>query len=203
MKKILLIRHAESTSNAGERTDSHDTIPLSEKGRMQAEELAHNLDVIPELIVVSQYSRTRETAEPFIRKHPNVPIETWGVHEFTYLHPDRFSGTTAFERAPLAMKYWNNQDVHSGDGESFYRFTRRIENLLEQLRTRPEKTIAVFSHGRFILGMKMYLEKKKKLSRTGELTEAEILELMEEHSEGFRTAQPFPIGNASVHEIEL
>ena len=47
MKKIWLIRHGESIANAGEPTQDHAAIPLSEKGLQQAQELALAIRRLP------------------------------------------------------------------------------------------------------------------------------------------------------------
>lgn len=55
MKKIWLIRHGESIANAGEPTQDHAAIPLSEKGLQQAQELALAIPSAPDLIVTSPF----------------------------------------------------------------------------------------------------------------------------------------------------
>ncbi|MEI6810885.1 MAG: histidine phosphatase family protein [Candidatus Nomurabacteria bacterium] len=209
MKEIYIIRHAESISNAGEKTDNHDTIPLSEKGRTQSMELAEKLNIVPELIIVSPYSRTRETAEPFIAKHSSVPIETWDVQEFTFLDPKNYNGTTGEQRFEAAKKYWIEASIHhkeAEDVESFSEMTKRMSKLMSDLKERPEKTITIFSHGRFIHGLKLYMEKVKKLGRY-DLNDEELNELKEIHKEGvlgvIEGGRKFPIENASVHRIEI
>lgn len=205
MKEIYIIRHAESISNAGERTENQATVPLSEKGRVEARELAEKLDIIPELIVVSSYSRTTETAMPFIEKHPSVLVETWEVKEFTYLDPKIYNGTTAEERFEAVKKYWTEASVHhkeSDDSESFSEMTQRMANLIKDLKERPEKIIIIFSHGRFIQGLKLYIEKVKELGRY-DLTDEELNELKEIHREEIVNRKKFPIDNASVHRIEI
>ncbi len=205
MKEVYIIRHAESISNAGEKTENQNTVPLSEKGKIQAKELAERLNVIPELIVVSQYSRTTETAMPFIEKHPSIPIETWDVHEFIYLDPKIYSGTTAEQRFESVKKYWNEASVHykEADGsESFSEMTKRIAKLINDLKERPEKIITIFSHARFIQAIKLYIEKVKELGRYN-LTDEELNELKEIHREEIVGRKKFPIENASVHKIEI
>ena len=209
MKEIYIIRHAESISNAGEKTDSHDTIPLSEKGRRQAKELAEKLNIIPELIIVSSYSRTRETAKPFIERHSSVPIETWDVQEFTFLNPEIYNGTTGEQRFEAAKKYWTEASIHHKEiesVESFSEMTKRMAKLINDLKDRPEKIITIFSHGRFIHGLKLYMEKVKELGRY-DLTDDELNELKEVHKEGILEViegkRKFPIDNASVHRIEI
>jgi broad specificity phosphatase PhoE len=64
MKEIWLIRHAESAANAGAVTSSPETIPLTEKGLQQARRVAAWFDKQPDIIAVSRYMRTQQTATP-------------------------------------------------------------------------------------------------------------------------------------------
>jgi len=203
MKQIYLVRHAESISNAGERTKNHDKIPLSKKGKLQAKELVDTLKIIPNLIVVSSYIRTYDTALPFIKKYKDTPVEIWDTHEFTYLNPKEYNNTTSHERWESIQRYWNKSDIHyknSHDVESFHSFTERIKKFLERLKERKEKNIVVFSHGRFIKGVQLYLEKIKSNNNT-ELTENDLQDLMTEHKKTL--GKEFPILNASINIIEI
>lgn len=61
--KLLLLRHADAEAFA----ESDEARPLSEKGRLQALEVARllqNYTVRPKLILTSPATRTRETAAP-------------------------------------------------------------------------------------------------------------------------------------------
>ena len=100
---VYLIRHAESVSNAGERTASHGGAELSSEGRRQAEALTARIGFRPDLIVVSPFVRTRQTAEPLRQKYPDVPVEEWPVQEFSFLDADRCADTTQEERRPLLI----------------------------------------------------------------------------------------------------
>lgn len=203
MKKFYIIRHAESTENAGEKSYSVDTIPLSERGMQQAAELAETLNITPDLIVVSPYIRTQQTAAPFIAKHPDVPVEIWDVHEFTYLAPEKYNDTTKYERFGALLDYWQNAAVDwkaSDVSESFVDFTKRIQAFIAQIQSRPEKTIIIFSHARFIRGLKLYLEKAQ-TDGTDDFSHAELAVLKKLHATTLTGI--FPIANASVHEIEL
>lgn len=203
MKKFIIIRHAESTANAGERTASVDSIPLSIKGRLQAEELAKTLTVKPDLIVVSPYIRTQQTAEPFIKKHPDVPVEIWDVHEFTYLAAEKYDNTNNRERFGALVDYWLNSPIDhraSEASESFVDFTGRIQEFLKKIQSRPEETIVVFSHGRFIKGLQLYMERSKKLGKK-DFTNEELHKLKRLHAKTISGI--FPVANASVHEIIL
>ncbi|MFN0077542.1 MAG: phosphoglycerate mutase family protein [Prosthecobacter sp.] len=54
-----LIRHAQSTGNAGLPSDSPASIPLTDQGHAQAQTLADSIETPPDLIIVSPYLRTR------------------------------------------------------------------------------------------------------------------------------------------------
>jgi len=78
--KLYVVRHAESVGNALDVIDdnslkSPDTNHLSEKGKEQAKVLAGLLDAYTfDAVIVSPLKRTRETLEPYLRKHHLTPI---------------------------------------------------------------------------------------------------------------------------------
>lgn len=201
-KNIYIIRHGESVANIGEKTDSHDTIPLSEKGKEQAKKLVNEIKIAPNLIVISPYSRTKETAMPFIKKYKSVPVEVWDVHEFTYLNPKVYNNTSVDERMKAVFSYWNSLDIHycdGGEAESFFNFIKRMESFIEKLKKRKEKNIVIFSHGLFIDSFKKYISIIDKVKDKNELA----FNLMSSIKERISSGEKFPIDNASIHEIFL
>lgn len=50
MKRLRLIRHAESAANAGLATTAPNSIPLTENGQLQARTLADSITSAPDLI---------------------------------------------------------------------------------------------------------------------------------------------------------
>lgn len=150
---IQLIRHGESLANAGGVTRTPACIPLTVQGETQARELAVQFQTAPELIVVSPYIRTHQTAAPLRSRFPEIPVEEWPVHEFTYLNAEWYAGTTETQRAPAARDYWQRKCPHYCDGsgaESFANFIGRADALIHQLATRPERHISIFTHSFFI-----------------------------------------------------
>lgn len=150
---VTLIRHGESEANAGLPTLTPGCIRLTELGHRQATELAGTIAEPPCLIVVSPYVRTHLTAAPLRARHPAAPVEEWPVHEFTYLNPIHYSGTTETQRGTFAQSYWTRCDPHWNDGggaESFADLITRIDHLEHRLTQRPEKNILIFTHGYFI-----------------------------------------------------
>ena len=159
--KILLVRHGESESNIGGRTESPSTIRLTEKGLWQSRKLLEKISVVPELIIVTSYTRTAQTAAPLIGKHPDVPVETWPLHEFTFLSPGLCNGTTPTERAPWVQAYWERCDpdyVHGEGAESFNQFTDRVGRGINKIALLGHGNVAVFTHGHVIRAAMMFAE---------------------------------------------
>jgi len=153
MPTITLIRHAESEANAGLPTESPASIRLTARGHQQAAEFAVQYDATPDLIIVSPFLRTQQTAVPLIARFPSIPVEEWPVHEFTYLISLKYAGTTETERGVFAHEYWQRCDPRWNDGggaKSFADLIARIDDLKRRLCERRESNILVFTHGYFI-----------------------------------------------------
>ena len=149
-KKILFIRHGESESNAGEKTEHPQSINLTTRGRQQAQNRATSLDVTPDLIVTSGFIRTKQTAEPFVERFAEVPTDEWQVHEFTFLAVKKYKNTTNDERKPDLMAFWTKADPNHRDGDSsetFSEFVDRCRAAVEKMKDAPGDTVLVFCHG--------------------------------------------------------
>lgn len=152
MPTVHFIRHAQSESNAGMRTEHPASIRLTEKGHKQAELTALAFERAPNLIVTSPYLRTRLTAEPLIKRFPQAPCAEWPVQEFTYIHPSNWNGTTWQERQPTAKAYWERLDPLYRDGEgaeNWVDLIARIEETRQLILAQKVETIVIFSHGLF------------------------------------------------------
>lgn len=153
MKIVRLIRHAESAANAGLATTAPDSIPLTEKGQLQARALADSITSAPDLIISSPFKRAIATTLPTTERFPHVPFEMWPVEEFTYLSPTRFAGTTQADRKPFAEDYWESGDAEFTDvpgAESFENLLGRAEAMLANIADHDAQEVLVFSHGQFI-----------------------------------------------------
>jgi broad specificity phosphatase PhoE len=150
---VWFIRHGESVSNANLPTGDPAESSLTEKGFAEAEQIAAAFADAPDLFVISPYLRARQTAVPTLNRYPQVPQEVWPVHEFTYLNPVRYHGTTGTERRPYALAYWERCDPfenENGAGESFAELLSRVQESVSHLRQHSADFIAVFSHGLFL-----------------------------------------------------
>lgn len=151
--EVWWIRHGESESNAGLRTESDRTNPLSLKGQAEALLIPDAFERAPSLVVTSPYIRTLQTALPLLRRFPQVPHEEWPVQEYTWLSTLRRRNTTSQERIPWAKAHFERFDPHLVDGEgaeSFVGFMGRVEGAIERLRRLEHDFVAVFCHGAFI-----------------------------------------------------
>ncbi|MHA6140942.1 histidine phosphatase family protein [Pseudomonas mohnii] len=163
MKNVRLIRHGESAANAGEASLDHATIPLTPKGVEQAYLVARSFNHAPALIVASPFTRAQATAMATLAAFPATPLETWPIHEFTYLEPAKCANTTVAQRRNWVEAYWAKSDTTFRDGagaESFLDFILRAQSFLDQLAKHPAQDIAVVSHGQFINAVAWLIERK-------------------------------------------
>lgn len=152
MTEIWLVRHAQSVENAGGSGPGLGKAGLSPEGRRQAQALADFLPKAPDLVVVSPYLRTQETAAPSLARFPGTPREVWPVQEFSYLDPAKYDGTTAADRRPSVEGYWERLDPFYRDGpgaEAFTDLLDRAGRTLERMRGLAGFTLLV-SHGQFL-----------------------------------------------------
>jgi 2,3-bisphosphoglycerate-dependent phosphoglycerate mutase len=150
-REVWFIRHGESLANAGGVTTEASSYSLTETGFQQAAQLASALPK-PELIIYSIYRRARETAEPAMKRFPDVLCEEWRVQEVQYLDTAKCAGTTQDQRREMAGEYWERWDpeYEAPGAESFIGFIGRVREALEKLEARREQFIHVFCHGYFM-----------------------------------------------------
>ena len=161
--QLILIRHGESAGNAGLRTADHRTIPLTERGREQAEALAQTWEVTPDVIYLSPFQRAQDTAQPTIQRFPRARLRTSDdLQEFTYLSPATCVNTTKDERRPRVDAYWARLDptyVDGADAESFAQLAERTHHFLQEIRSLTKtSTVFAFSHMMCITCIRTWLD---------------------------------------------
>ncbi|HLI08517.1 MAG TPA: histidine phosphatase family protein [Ktedonobacteraceae bacterium] len=170
MPTIFLIRHGESQSNAGWATTDPEKVALTPRGLEQAERIASYLEKSQaslNLIVISRYLRTLQTAQPARRRFPKVPLKVWNVHEFTYLSSMHTERLTTEERRPLVEAYWQQCLPNWKDGpgsESFIDFIKRARKVFKTITVYKGQgpSIAIFSHEQFIKAL-LWLSKHEQV----------------------------------------
>jgi broad specificity phosphatase PhoE len=159
MKEVWFIRHAQSEANAGLSTSIPGNIPLTSYGREQAQALSDLITFAPHLFVVSPYIRTQQTAEPVLRKFPNVPLEIWPIHEYDFLSPIQCADRTVEQRKPWVKNYWDQCEVsyvHGEGAESFALFKNRVLECVKRLENSEHEFIIVFAHGHVMRAIWQY-----------------------------------------------
>jgi broad specificity phosphatase PhoE len=157
----IFIRHGQSAANVGIWDGPFAEIPLTAVGQQQAEDLAASWDFTPDLIAVSPFTRTRQTAAPTIARFPQVPVEIWPIHEFTFWDRAYWGAMTPEEDQATVFRYWDKADPehrHGTGAESFSDFLGRAENALERLAAlQPGSRVLLFTHGHFMQALRHVL----------------------------------------------
>ena len=193
MTDVWFIRHGESRSNAGEVAVDRGSTRLTDKGEEQAKAAALKITKQPDLIVVTPYIRTQQTAQPLRERYPNVPCETWDLFEFSALSDENYVNRTWTQRTPTMRALWeaNDPDYVDGPGaESFSGMVGRINTALKRLHEYKNKFILVYAHGYIIQTTRLMLGKPG-------LSAKELMKLIPyymEHS---------PIENGSILRLEM
>jgi broad specificity phosphatase PhoE len=165
MKKIFLIRHAESEANAGGVFEFSNIVRLTDTGKQQAVELIGKLSK-PDRIIVSKYIRTQETAEPLIKKLEEeehfFDVSLWhDIHEFSALDFHKITTKNHEGVKERARWYWGKNDPEYRDAEhkeTFKEFAKRTHKALKRMRD-IDKENYIFTHGLFIRLFKILTEK--------------------------------------------
>ena len=157
--RALFIRHGQSTANVGEPTKNFALVPLTELGEQQAQELADSWKFTPSRIIVSPFLRTQQTAAPTVARFPDVPVETWAIHEFTLWDPQHWTGGEPKDLMHEVDRYWAEADAeerYGGGAESFAMMLERAQTALGQLAAMDEASpVMVFTHGHFIQALRL------------------------------------------------
>jgi len=155
---LIFVRHAESLSNAGGVTMPHEAIPLSERGRQQAEALVDALPTAPSEVMVSGMVRTHQTAAPYCARSGLAPQQHAGLNEFSVIDADLIAGMDGPQRRLFVRDYWDNPDPHRRWGskaDTFVEFEARVRGFVAELDSIADSTV-IFGHGIW-LGMLHWL----------------------------------------------
>jgi probable phosphoglycerate mutase len=159
--RIILVRHGQSVGNAGGRTADQVSNPLTKLGRVQSREFAEHLDYNPTLFVTSSFLRAQQTAEPLRQRFPDVPVEEWPIHEFSFLNPELHRGTSEADRESHVLAYWQREDPAYIDGPEAESFTMFLDRAREAIRrlvsSNPGGCVVIFTHGFFMQAFRLVL----------------------------------------------
>lgn len=148
---IWLIRHGQTTINAGEWSNQPTRACLTDLGKKQAKQAASRIKESPDNLIVSPLKRARETANFIIQRWPQCDREIAPIQEFIYLSPDKLGALETEQRKALVQTYWEQCDPLYQDGadtESFSTFLKRIEQFHRKI-SQASGFIVVVGHGQF------------------------------------------------------
>lgn len=155
MKKIYLIRHAQSESNAGQAVRPNHAINLTDVGKTQAQSLAdwltdHISEPVTE-IFVSQYIRTQQTTQPYLQSTKRTATVIDELHEFNFLDFDTIKDLSFDDIRVIADDFWQQHSAHRASEltDSFEHFVARVQKVRAYFDALPG-TYLVFTHGMWI-----------------------------------------------------
>lgn len=152
---FYLFRHGETDWNKERRCQGHTDIPLNETGKMQALELAKNLESIPlEVIISSDLLRAKHTGLTVSEKK-NIPIHfdsrlremSYGVVEgLVYEDAIKIHGENIWES--LKSYKVENDHITFPGGETRAQTRERLLNSLKEIISQhPYQHIGISTHG--------------------------------------------------------
>lgn len=146
---LLLARHGETDDNAQKVFQGQGGGSLNARGRAQAERLGGRLAKALDLIVSSDLTRARETAEIVARASGarvvlDRTLREVDVGAWTGLAYDEVA-----RRFPEEWAAWHTGlDVPRGGGETYVALANRVSAALERIaREHVDRRVLVVSHG--------------------------------------------------------
>lgn len=152
MKTLWIIRHGESSSNAGEVSRNNHDVHLTNNGKNQAAWIGEHFPYIPSNIFVSSFPRTAETAAPLCMRFNLKPIIRTELTEFSPLGLSVLGGMNGRQRAEAYEHFWNTATPEAqigDDGEAFSKLNHRIDTFLANLDDYPHESV-IFGHSIWI-----------------------------------------------------
>ncbi|MFZ5965794.1 MAG: histidine phosphatase family protein [Bacillota bacterium] len=161
MTKLYLVRHGETAWNTEKRTQGSMNIALSEKGRLQAEVLAHRLKNFHiDRIYSSDLDRAYQTG-CIIGNIIGQEVEK--INELQEMSFGQWEGLTAEEiKKDFHEEFvvWRNKphEANIPGGEALLQVQKRgLDAVYKLVKLNPNKNIMIVSHGimikAIILGM--------------------------------------------------
>ena len=125
---LLLLRHGETDLNAHDAFRGWINVPLTDKGRQQAQDAGQFLKQFPiSLVVHSPLERTAETSRIVA---PHMPVET--DHRLMPWNLGILAGKPKKPYLPLRDFYLDHPDRPIPQGESVDQFEQRFGDILQK-----------------------------------------------------------------------
>jgi len=138
---IYLIRHAQTTSSAVDSFNGQHELPLTERGRVQAQALGSRLTGVKfSAVYRSPLDRTRETASLVAPAFAHNLVILPGLTEIDYGEWEGLSSNQAELKWPAEFVAWREDAEHHAPvgGETARRVAERALEALESVRVRHD-----------------------------------------------------------------
>jgi len=149
--ELLLIRHAQTTSNvAGALDTGHPGADLTELGEQQVAELARTLaPVTLDAVFVSPRLRTRRTAEPLLRDRGLDPVVRDGLVEVSAGDWEMSTETERAQAYNATVSSWVRGDLEAAipGGEPGAAVLARFDAVVEEVLATGLARVAIVAHG--------------------------------------------------------
>lgn len=150
MIRFYVIRHGETEPNTRFACIGRIDVPLNEKGTNQATELCDKLKAEADVIYVSPLLRARQTIEPYIKSHPDVPVIIQpNIIERDFGIWEDLSFKDIEKADPVLYDEWqrNYVEYRIPNGESLTDVQKRVDKFLgEILKQNDGKTVFLMTH---------------------------------------------------------
>jgi broad specificity phosphatase PhoE/ribonuclease HI len=148
--RMLLLRHGETIYSVDRRFSGRGDLPLTERGRAQAEAAAKRIGDIGGIagVVTSPLSRARETAAAVGAVTGLQPVVDDGLIETDFGEWEGLTFTEARDRWPSEVDSWlASVAIAPPGGESFATAARRVRRSRDRtIAAYPGRTVVVVSH---------------------------------------------------------
>ena len=156
LEHLILLRHGETAWNRAQRLQGHRDIALSDAGRNQAVDAAPSVVALrPEVIVASDLSRARETADLVAAM---MDLDVGADARLRETSMGKWEGLTRDEViADWAQEWndWRTTSAHASPpgGESRWQVAQRAAAVVDELDAGQVSRALLVSHGGTIVGL--------------------------------------------------
>lgn len=144
---VVVVRHGETTWGAVNRFAGREDVPLTERGRQEAEAVAFRLAPLrPFVVLTSPLRRCRDTAE--VIAGAETVYDREGLLDGTLGEWTGFTAAQIEARWPAEFAAWrSNADAAPPGGESFNQIRSRVAAVMTQsIRDHPGRTVVLVTH---------------------------------------------------------
>lgn len=151
---VYIVRHGQTVGNAKSlHQDSQD--PLTQKGHLQADELAErlrNIDI--DAIICSPFIRTKETLEHIQKYKTDIPVE-FDDRIVESKRPTEIEGMSTKDPKALQIRLSIQENAHDpewyhSDEEKVLDVLNRVSSFVKDLEQRDEENILIITHGEIL-----------------------------------------------------